>query len=84
MQVLNLIRDFELQKMKVNESIKEYSNKLLNIANRVRLLESSLPDSRIIEKILITVPERFEASLTTLENTKDLFEITLAELLNAL
>ena len=84
MQVLNLIRDFELQKMKVNESIKEYSNKLLNIANRVRLLESSLPDSRIIEKIVITVPERFEASLTTLENTKDLFEITLAELLNAL
>ena len=28
--------------------------------------------------------ERFEASITTLENTKDLFEITLAELLNAL
>ena len=32
MQVLNLIRDFELQKMKETESIKEYSDRLLNIA----------------------------------------------------
>ena len=33
MQVLNLIMDFELQKMKETKSIKEYSNKLMNIAN---------------------------------------------------
>ena len=84
MQVLNLIQDFELQKMKKTEPIKQYSNRLLNIANRVRLLGSSLPDSRIVEKILVTVLERFEASNTTLENTKDLSEITLPELLNAL
>ena len=32
----------------------------------------------------MTVPERFEASITTLENTKDLSMIILAELLNAL
>ena len=50
MQVLNLIWDFELQKMKETESIKQYSNRFLNIANRVRLLGSSLPDSRIVEK----------------------------------
>ena len=84
MQVLNLIQDFELQKIKETESIKEYSNRLLNIANRVRLLGSSLPDLRIVEKILVTLLGRFEASITTLENTKDLSEITLAELLNAL
>ena len=84
MQVLNLIRDFELQKMKETESIKEYSDRLLNIANRVKLLGSTLLDSRIIEKILVTVPERFEATITTLENTKDLSKITLAELLSAL
>ncbi|KAL6335668.1 hypothetical protein AAG906_032852 [Vitis piasezkii] len=38
----------------------------------------------MVEKILVTVPERFEASITTLENTKDLSMITLVELLNAL
>ena len=43
-----------------------------------------LKDSRIVEKLLVTVPERFEATITSLENTKDLSKISLAELLNAL
>ena len=84
MKMLNLIRDFELQKMKESETIKEYSERLLSIANRVRLPGSEFKDSRIVEKILITIPKRFEATITTLENTKDLSKITLAELLNSL
>jgi len=84
MQVLNLVRDFELQKMKKTESIKEYSDRLLNIASRVRLLGSSLPESRIVQKILVTIPEKFEATITSLENTKDMSKITLSEMLNAL
>ncbi|KAH0748920.1 hypothetical protein KY290_028152 [Solanum tuberosum] len=83
MQVLNLVREFELQRMKESETINEYSDRLLNIANRVRLLGSTFNDSRIVEKILVTVPEKFEATVTTLENTKDLSKITLAELLSA-
>ncbi|XP_040958918.1 uncharacterized protein [Gossypium hirsutum] len=84
MKVLNLIRDFELQKMKESESVKEYSDRLLSIANKVRLLGSELNDSIIVEKLLVTVPEKFEATITTLENTKDLSKISLVELLNAL
>ncbi|KAA8540206.1 hypothetical protein F0562_024231 [Nyssa sinensis] len=84
MQVLNLIREFELQRMKDSETIKDYSDRLLSIANKVRLLGSGFTDSRIVEKILVTVPERYEATITTLENTKDLSKISLAELLNAL
>ncbi|KZV43091.1 hypothetical protein F511_04483 [Dorcoceras hygrometricum] len=84
MQVLNLIREFELQRIKDSETIKEYSDRLLSIANKVRLLESEFTDSRIVEKILVTVRERFEATITTLENTKDLSKISLAGLLNAL
>ena len=72
MQVLNLIREFELQRMKESESVKEYSDRLLSIANKVRLLGFVLKDSRIVEKLLVTVPKRFEATITTLENTKDL------------
>jgi len=83
MQVLNLVREFELQKMKDSETIKEYTDRLLNITNHVRLLGSIFNDSRIVEKILVTVPERFEATITTLENTKDLSSITLTELLSA-
>jgi len=35
MKVLNLTREFELQKMKESETIKEYSNKLLGITNKI-------------------------------------------------
>ncbi|XP_052482490.1 uncharacterized protein LOC128036024 [Gossypium raimondii] len=84
MQVSDLVRDFELQKMKETETFKEYSERLLNIANKVNLLGSSLADLRIVEEILVPVPERFEVTITTLENTKDMSKITLAELLSAL
>ena len=84
MQILNLIRQFELQKMKDSETIKEYSNRLLSIANKVRLLGSEFLDSRLVQKILVTVPERFEATISSLENTKDLSKISLAELMHAL
>ena len=85
MQVLNLMREFELQKMKESKMIKGYSYRLLDIANKVRLLGTKFTDSRIVEKILVTVPERYEASITTLENRKDLSsKITLSEVLHAL
>jgi len=84
MQSLNLIREFELQRMKESDTIKEYSDRLLGIVNRVRLLGKSFTNSRIVEKILVTVPKKYEASITILENTKDLSNITLAKRLNAL
>jgi len=84
MQALILIREFEMQKMKESKTIKEYANKLISIANKVRLLGSELSDSRIVQKILVTVPERFEAIITSLENTKDMLKLTVAELVNAM
>lgn len=84
MQVLNLVREFEMQRVKELETIKEYADKLLSIVNKVRFLGSEFSDSRIVQKTLVTVSERFEATTSSLENTKDLSRITLAELLNAL
>jgi hypothetical protein len=76
MHVINFRREFEQQRMKESETIKEYSDKLLNIANKVRFLGAEFLDSRIVEKILVTITERYEASIATLENTKNLCNIT--------
>ena len=81
---MNLIREFEFQKMKESETIKDYLDRLLSIVNKVRLLGFELNDSRIVEKILVTVLERYEATVITLENTKDLSKISMVELLNSL
>ena len=71
MQSLNLIREFGLQRMKESETIKEYSNRLLGIVNKVKLLGTMLTDS-IVKKLLVIVPKKYEALITILENTKDL------------
>ncbi|XP_028797054.1 uncharacterized protein LOC114752480 [Neltuma alba] len=84
MQMLNLVREFELQKTKESETIQEYSDKLLRIANKVRLLGGEFTDSRIVQKLLVIVPKRFETTILALENSKDLSIITLAELLSVL
>ena len=73
-----------MQKMKESETIKEYFNRLLSIVNKVRLFGTDSSDNRIVQKILVTVHEKFEATIASLENTKDLSSITLAKLLNAL
>ena len=63
MHVLNLMREFELQRMKESETVKDYTNKLLGIANKIRLLGGDFIDSRIVEIFLVMVPERYEYSL---------------------
>ncbi|PNX83209.1 hypothetical protein L195_g039248, partial [Trifolium pratense] len=84
MQVLNLIREFEMQRMKESETIKEYSDKLLSIVNNVRLLGTEFSDTRIVQKIIVSVPGRFESTISSLVNSKDLANITLSELVYAL
>ncbi|KAK3420742.1 hypothetical protein EUGRSUZ_G01578 [Eucalyptus grandis] len=83
MKVLNLLREFERQQMKESESVKEYSDRLVGIADKIRVLGTDLKDDRLVQKILVSLPEKFKATIASLENTRDLVDIKLAELLNA-
>ena len=84
MQGLNLIREFEMLKIKETKTIKDYSDKLLGVVNKVRLLGKDFSDERIVQKILVTLPEKYESKISSLEESKDLSSISLAELVNAL
>ncbi|KAJ8771742.1 hypothetical protein K2173_026919 [Erythroxylum novogranatense] len=84
MKVLNLVIEFEMQHMKESEIIKAYVKNLSDVANKIRILGAELTNNRIVEKILVSLLERYEATIASLENTKDLSKISLAELLSAL
>ncbi|XP_016566771.2 uncharacterized protein LOC107864878 [Capsicum annuum] len=84
MQVMNLIQEFEMKRMKESETIKDYADQLLDLANKVRLFGRDFTDERIVQKILVTLPEKYEAIISSLENSKNLSSITLAKLVNAL
>ena len=60
MQVLNLRKEFEMQKVKESETIRDFLYRLLVMVNKVRLLREDLPNKKVVEKILMTLPKRFK------------------------
>ncbi|KAA3467797.1 pleiotropic drug resistance protein 3-like [Gossypium australe] len=58
--------------MKEEETIKQYSDRIMTVVNSIRLLREQSNEARIVEKVLSTLPER------------DLSTISLTELINAL
>jgi hypothetical protein len=70
--------------MKESEAVKEFSDRLMKVVNQIRLLGDDLPDKRVVEKVLISLPEKFESKISSLEDSRDLSSISLAELVNAL
>ena len=81
MQVLNLGREFEMQSMKETKTIKDHVDRLLSIANKVSLLGKDFPNKRIVQKVLVIVPEKYESKISAWEESKDLSVITLGELI---
>jgi len=71
-------------RMKEVETIKEYFDRLLVVVNKIRLLCEDLPDRRIVDKALVSLPKRFEAKISSLEDSRDLTKISLTELMNSL
>ncbi|XP_031276881.1 uncharacterized protein LOC116135317 [Pistacia vera] len=84
MQVLNLRREFETLRMQEAKIVKEYVDRLMNIVNKIRLLGLEMTVKRIVEKVIVSLPEIFEAKISSLEDSKDLSRITLTELVHAL
>ncbi|XP_021642266.2 uncharacterized protein LOC110636747 [Hevea brasiliensis] len=72
MLILNLIRDFEVLRMKDSKLVKEYSDGLNKTINQIRLPGDELTDMSIVEKVLATLLERFEQKIASLEDFKDL------------
>lgn len=69
--------------MQEDETFVEYSNKICFIVNKIRLLED-FKDDRIVEKIHVKISERFESKISSLEELKDLYFISVEELMSGL
>lgn len=70
--------------MKDSYYIKGYLDKLIETTNKVRALGTNLYDNRLVQKIFVSMIERYEATIASLENTKDLSQIKVIELVSAL
>ena len=77
-----LRRDYENTKMKENESLNDYSSRLTDLINQMKSYGDEIEDQHIVEKILISIPEKFVPIIVVIENTKDLKTLGIQELLN--
>ena len=79
-----LTTSFEEIKMEEDESFDEFYAKLKEIMNSAFNLGETIPESKIVRKVLRSLPERFHAKITAIEESKDIDKIPLTELVGNL
>ena len=79
-----LMTSFEEIKMEEDETFNEFYAKLKDIVNSAFNLGDHISKPKIVRKALRSLPERFHAKITTIEESKDIDQIPLIELLGNL
>ena len=70
--------------MEKDESFDEFYVKLKDIVNLAFNLGETIPEPKIVRKVIRSLPERFHAKITTIEESKDIDKIPLTELVGNL
>ena len=84
MKLQRLTSCFEEIRMEEDETFDEFYAKLKDIVNSAFNLGECIAESKIIGKILRSLPERFHAKITAIEKAKDIDHIPLTELVGNL
>ena len=79
-----LTTNFEEIKMEEDESFDEFYAKLKDIVNLAFNLGETIPKPKIVRKMLRSLPERFHAKITAIEESKDIDKIPLTKLVGNL
>ena len=75
---------FEVIKMEEDKSFDEFYAKLKDIVNSAFNLGETIPESKIVRKVLRSLPKRFHSKITAIEESKDINKIPLTELVGNL
>ena len=70
--------------MEEDESFDKFYAKLKNKLNSTFNLGKTIPEPKIVRKVLRSLPERFHVKITVIEESKDIDKITLIELVGNL
>ena len=79
-----LTTSFEEIKIEEDESFDEFYAKLKDIVNSAFNLGETIPEPKIVRKVLRSLHERFHAKITVIEESKDIDKIPLTELVGNL
>ena len=80
MKFQRLTSSFEEIRIEEDETFDEFYAKLKDIVNSTFNLGESIAETKIIRKILRSLPERFHAKITAIEDVKDIDQHPLTKL----
>ncbi|TYK15997.1 gag-pol polyprotein [Cucumis melo var. makuwa] len=70
---------FESLRMTEDESVSDYNKRVLEITNEPLLLGEKIPDSKIVRKVLQSLPRKFDMKVTVIEEAHDITMLKLDE-----
>jgi hypothetical protein len=80
----SLWTQFETLRMTESETVDQFMTRVMGIVNQIRLIGETITDQRIVEKILRSLPKKFEMVVTTILESKDLSRFSTDELIGSL
>ncbi|XP_074588084.1 uncharacterized protein LOC141843983 [Curcuma longa] len=84
MQLQGLRTEFETLRMKSGESVSDFFARIMTIANKMRIYGEKMKDVTIVEKILRSITPKFNFIVCSIEESKDIDELTINELQSSL
>ncbi|XP_015158842.1 uncharacterized protein [Solanum tuberosum] len=83
-QLQALRKDFETLEMKEGESVTNYCARTMEITNKMRFHGEKIGDVAIVEKILRSLTSKYNYVVCSIEESKDIDELSLDELQSSL
>ena len=83
-QLQALRSEFETLRMKPGESVSDYFSRTMAIINKMRIHGEKMEDVTVIEKILQSMMPKFNYVVCSIEESKDLDELSIDELQGSL
>ena len=72
--------EFEILEMKTGEGVFEYFSRVLSMVNKMRTYGEKMQDVKVVEKILRSLSEKFNYLVCSIEESKDIDQLSIDEL----
>ncbi|MCH94588.1 retrovirus-related Pol polyprotein from transposon TNT 1-94, partial [Trifolium medium] len=83
-QLQALHKEFEILQVKDNESVSDYFSRTLTIANKMTAHGETMDQTKVVEKVLRSMSEKFNYVVCSIEESNDVTTLTIEELQSSL